>query len=123
MSAPERDRPRLLLVDDDSVFLEDVVLLLDRDFDCVCETDPGAVVEAAARTKPDAVLLDLDFDGVLLGFDILEALRAEFPDLPIFLWSEAREEEVWPRGLGLGATGLLSKTAPPHVILERLSTS
>ncbi len=121
MNDRDRDRPRLLLVDDDETFLDDVALLLERDFDCVCETDPNAAVAAAERSKPDAVLLDLDFDGVMLGFEVLTALRSAFPALPVFLWSEASEEDVWPRGRELGATGLLRKIAPPREILKRLT--
>ena len=116
-------RPKLLLVDDDELFVEDVAMLLDRDFECVCVTDPDAVVAAAERERPDAVLLDLDFDGAMLGFDILAALRAACPDLPVFLWSEAREDDVWPRGRDLGAAGLLRKTPSSREILEKLSES
>jgi len=121
MNAPTGNRPRLLLIDDDAIFLDDVSLLLERDFECVCETDPNAAVAAAERSKPDAVLLDLDFDGVLLGFEALTALRSAFPALPVFLWSEAGEQDVWTRGRKLGATGLLRKTTPPREILKRLA--
>ena len=68
MRTPSNARPRLLLVDDDELFLDDVALLLDRDFDCVCETDPEAVVASVEQSKPDAVLLDLDFDGVMAKY-------------------------------------------------------
>ncbi len=121
MSASDSIRPRLLLVDDDGIFLDDVALLLERDFECFCETDPDAAVAAAERSKPDAVLLDLDFGGVMLGFDVLAALRSAFPMLPIFLWTDAKEEDVRPRGRELGATGVLSKTTPPREILKRLA--
>ncbi len=121
MNTSESNRPRLLLVDDDEIFLDDVTLLLERDFECVCETDPDAAVGVAESAKPDAVLLDLDFDGVMLGFDVLAELRKAFPTLRIFLWTDANEEDVWPRGRELGATGLLSKTTPPREILKRLA--
>jgi len=121
MNPMHEKRPRLLLVDDDEIFLEDVTLLLDRDIECICETDPDAVVGVATRVKPAAVLLDLDFDGVMLGYDILTALRAALPTLPVFLWSEAREDDVWPRGRELGATGLLRKTSSAKEILGRLA--
>lgn len=114
-------RPRLLLVDDDELFLGDVEFLLDRYFVCICETDPDVVVATARRERPDAVLLDLDFDGVMLGFDVLSALRAALPALPVFLWTDAREDEVWPRGRELGATGILAKTTPPREILRQLA--
>jgi len=116
-------RPRLLLVDDDELFLEDVALLMDRDIECVCLTDPTEAVATAERVRPDAVLLDLDYDGVMLGFDILADLRAALPGLPVYLWSEACEEEVWPRGRALGASGVMSKTTPPREIIERLRES
>ena len=118
MSASDNMRPRLLL---GAGFLDDVALLLERDFECTCVTDPDAASAAAERSTPDAVLLDLDFDGVLLGFDVLAALRSAFPTLPIFLWTEAKEEDVWGRGRELGATGLLRKTTPPREILKRLA--
>ena len=121
MSESGRDRYRLLLVDDDDVFLEDVRLLLERRFDCVCETDPDAVVAVASRAHPDAVLLDLDFDGVMLGFEILEKLRVAYPDLPVFLWTEAPPSDVEERGRLLGASGMLSKTAPPAVIAAAIA--
>ena len=121
MNTSDSTRPRLLLIDDDEIFLDDVTLLLERDFECVSETDPDAAVVAAGRSKPNAVLLDLDFDGVMLGFGVLVALRAAFPALPVFLWSDAEEEDIWPRGRELGAAGVLPKTTPSREILKRLA--
>jgi two-component system, cell cycle sensor histidine kinase and response regulator CckA len=79
---------RILVVDDDSAVRRSVVRVLERSgFDCL-EADEGEAALAILRNDPDvsAVLSDLVLPG-LSGFELLERLRADRPELPLVAMS------------------------------------
>ncbi|MCK4510473.1 response regulator, partial [bacterium] len=81
-------KSKLLLVDDDEPFLEDAVAVLSRDFDCVAVANPDDVLRTCDVEDPDVVLLDLDFGGEPLGFELLPAIKEANPFLPVVMWTE-----------------------------------
>jgi len=71
------ERPRILIVDDDTSFLELAATVLSSEgFEVRVARTPGEALMWAVREPPDVVLLDIllrDADGL----DVLEALRDE----------------------------------------------
>jgi len=110
--SPDRRR-RLLLVDDSVPFLETAEAILSGEFDVACVSDPNQVLDACADKEPDAVLLDLYFDGAPRGFDILTELLAEYPFLPVIMWTESESMEDELRSQELGAFHHVRKDARP----------
>jgi DNA-binding NarL/FixJ family response regulator len=67
---PTIDRPRVLLADDHGSVLEQVISLLEPDFDVVGAVDNGkTLVIEAQRLKPDVIVLDI-------GMPIVNGIQA-----------------------------------------------
>ena len=104
---------KLLLVDDDVPFLEDAVAVLSRDFDCLAVADPDDVLKTCDFEDPDVVLLDLDFAGEPVGFDILPSIKDANPFLPVVMWTETNDVHARLKAQELGAFYYVHKAARP----------
>ncbi len=104
---------KLLLVDDSEPFLEAATAVLSADFDVASVSDPADVADACMNEDPDAVLLDLYFDGAPRGFDILSELLSQYPFLPVIMWTESESMEEELRSQELGAFHHVRKDARP----------
>ena len=85
-------------------------------------TEAATAAEALACLAPtsgrgwDVVLLDIAMpEGD--GLDVLQALRAEFPTLPVLMLSTYPESQYAVRCIRLGAAGYLNKSADPDAML------
>ena len=107
------ERRKLLLVDDDKLFLEDAVAILSRDFDCAAVSNPENVQKACELEDPDAVLLDLDFEGEPLGFELLPRIKDDYPYLPVIMWTETDDVHARLMAQELGAFYYVHKASGP----------
>jgi CheY-like chemotaxis protein len=86
-------RTSVLLVDDDADVLDAYAQYLETaDIEVNAFSDSRDVIDAAARLKPDVIVLDLAMPG-LNGYDVVEALqcRRDTGSIPVILFSG------WPR--------------------------
>ncbi|MFH1688615.1 MAG: sigma-54 dependent transcriptional regulator [Candidatus Eisenbacteria bacterium] len=113
MSDDTAPKSKLLLVDDDRPFLEDAVAVLSRDFDCVSVANPDDVLSMCDVEDPDVILLDLDFAGEPLGFELLPAIKDANPYLPVVMWTETDDVLARLRAQELGAFYFVHKAARP----------
>jgi predicted signal transduction protein with EAL and GGDEF domain/DNA-binding response OmpR family regulator len=109
---PTRERPRVLLVDDDDVTLMVVgAALRERGF-TVQEVNSGeAALDALADGVPDIVLLDAIMPG-LDGFDTCRTLRAMpgCENVPVLMLTGLNDEASITRAYEVGATDFFVKT-------------
>ncbi len=79
-------------------------------------TDGGDVLEQAARLQGpaglDVVLLDIAMPGAD-GLEVLQALRRDWPALPVLMLSTYPERQYAVRCIQMGAAGYLHKSADP----------
>ncbi len=73
-----------------------------------------AVLQAEGRL--DLVLLDIALPG-LDGLDVLQALKRDWPQLPVLMLSTYPEKQYAVRCIRLGAGGYLNKSADPDDML------
>ena len=70
------NRPRLVLADDHEDLLREVASLLEREFEVIgMARDGAALIEIAARLKPDAVVTDFrmrELNGIDAGAHLME---------------------------------------------------
>jgi DNA-binding NarL/FixJ family response regulator len=102
---------RVLVVDDHEIFLQGLVLLLDRDerLDVVGSATNGAdAVRLAEELRPDVVLLDVVMPGVD-GYAAAEAIRDRVPDVAVVLVSGVDEAEASVRATEVGAAAFVTK--------------
>jgi DNA-binding NarL/FixJ family response regulator len=105
----------VLLVDDNALFREGIAEILQRDgrFDVVGHASRGGeAVAAAAKLRPDLILIDLQMPG-MMGTEAIRRMRARDPDVPIGVLTMFETQEHVRESLDAGASGYLLKDATP----------
>src|SRR5438270_8426020 len=113
----------LVLIGEDEASIADLErLYLTRDgFGVHVETDGPAVVAAARRLRPVAIVLDIGLSG-MDGLEVCRALRDADDWTPV-LFVTARDDEVdRVLGLELGADDYLTKPFSPRELVARVKT-
>ncbi len=115
------DDIRVLIADDHRIVREGLKQMLGD----LANGPPAMTVRAEAQTGPEAleavralggpagldvVLLDIALPG-RDGLDVLQALRAQWPALPVLMLSTYPEKQYAVRCIRLGASGYLNKSA------------
>jgi DNA-binding response OmpR family regulator len=114
------DRKRVLVIEDDSAIRRGLADALGFAGYEVIEAATGAVGRAQAeRATFDLLLLDLILPGVN-GFEILEAVRASRPTLPVIILTARGDEADRVKGLGLGADDYVVKPFSVRELLARV---
>ncbi len=113
---------RLLLVDDQALFREGLHTLLSvwPDLEVVGEAGNGQeALDAAARLKPDVVLMDLRMP-VLDGVAATRRLLEKMPQVKIIVLTTFDDDDHVFDGLRAGAVGYLLKDVPSEKLVEAI---
>ena len=117
---------RVLIADDHRIVREGLKQMLADapDIAVVAEAQTGPEVLQRAqalggRAGLDAVLLDIALPG-RDGLDVLQALRRDWPELPVLMLSTYPEKQYAVRSIKLGAAGYLNKSADPDAMVAAL---
>lgn len=119
---PDRERVRILVVDDEHLITDTICAILnDNGFDANPAYSGSEALEAARDLRPDIVLSDVlmpRMSGVELGI----ALRREFPEMKLFLFSgQAATSEMIHRAEADGHRfDLFPKPIHPEELIARL---
>ena len=120
--ASRREKIRLLVADDHMVMRMGLVhaATAQADMEVIAEVESGEeAIEAYRVHHPDVVILDLRMRG-LGGLATIRALREEFHEARIVIFSNyARGEEVY-QALKAGATGFVVKTMNLSQLLDAI---
>lgn len=78
---------RILLVDDDAVFVEAVRAVLESRYEVETAANGTEGIERARENPPDLVILDVMMDHLSEGFDVARRLRTDerTKDVPIIM--------------------------------------
>jgi DNA-binding NarL/FixJ family response regulator len=113
---------RVLLADDNEFVRQSLTDLLSASADlevvAAC-ADGSEVVEAAERTQPDVVLLDVAMP-IVNGLEAARRLRAIRPDARIMMLTAMLSATSIDEARSIGAAGFLSKTDDPDKLLQAL---
>ncbi|XHF84007.1 response regulator [Vibrio sp. HN007] len=112
-----RDKPNILLVDDDPVFRRFIKALLEKYNYEVTEAEHGldALRELKNRV-PDLIVCDLSMP-ILNGIEFAEEVSWEYPDTPMIVVSATEDMSDVARALRFGIKDFLTKpiTSPEHL--------
>jgi two-component system invasion response regulator UvrY len=111
---------RVFVVDDHVIFREGLktVIQATHDMEVAGEAGDGpAALGQINSNSYDVVILDLGLPG-LSGFDVLRALKTEYPHLPVIIMSIHTEEEYAVMVLKEGASGYLTKESVPADLIK-----
>lgn len=110
MSAPT-ETIRVLHVDDEREFTSLTATLLEREDERIrvqTATGPEGGLETLAENEIDCIVSDYDMPG-RNGVEFLDAVRAEYPDLPFILFTGKGSEEVASEAISAGVSDYLQK--------------
>ena len=103
-------KPRVLLADDHTAFLESVSRLLAGAFDVVALAGDGRqALDLAGRFRPEVVVLDVAMPG-LNGFQTLKQLRREGVEAKVVFLTMHRDDELVAAAINEGADGWVLKS-------------
>jgi DNA-binding NarL/FixJ family response regulator len=125
MTAPRTPyRPaRVLVVDDDSLCVAALVLLLSEDsrIAVIDRARHGAEgVELALRLEPDVVLMDVQMP-VMDGLEATRRIRSLLASTRVVLISGAQTPDIEESALRAGASAFLHKGCDPDLLLDTLA--
>jgi len=125
-SPPNSPKPRRILLADDEEAVQLVVRRVAEKLghQVISATRGSTVVEQAAQTRPDVIVLDIEFPDAD-GRDLLAALKrdARTADIPVLVWSGRKANSSDGRiALDLGAEDYVEKNDAQLLIrkLERI---
>lgn len=98
-----------MVVDDDAgvrAVLRDTLTI--RDFHVLLAESGEEALVVAASEKPDLVILDLGMPG-MTGYQVLDLLRQERPDLPVVVLSGLAQPSETPSLIARGARAVVGK--------------
>lgn len=115
---------RVLVADDQSMVRAGLRLLLadEPDIEVVAEAGNGReAVEAAARTRPDVVLMDIRMPE-LDGLEATRRILAADPSARVLVLTTFDLDEYVYEGLCAGASGFVLKDDPPEQLIAAVHT-
>lgn len=83
--------------------------------------DAAEGLDAALRTRPDVVIMDIDMPG-LLCFDAARTIRARLPETRLIFLSAFTHDRYISDALSVEASGYLTKGEPPEGVVDAIRT-
>ncbi|HEX8980114.1 MAG TPA: response regulator [Parasulfuritortus sp.] len=113
-------QPRIILVDDHTLFRKGLAELLERDglISVVAMTgNPDEIRSLLRERSPDVLILDLNMPGTD-GISLMQQLKGEGFAMPILILTVSEAEEDLARALRSGANGYLLKSMEPDEVVD-----
>ncbi len=113
-------RPRILLADDHTVVLQGLRRVLEPECEVVgTATDGRALLEAAARLKPDVVVADISMP-LLNGIDAVRQLKKSARDVKVVFLTMYADVSYAAKALEAGGSGYVLKTSAAEELLTAI---
>ena len=114
-------KPRVLLADDSPDVVKAVGRLLSLDCDVVGTVADGhALLEAAQRLQPDAIVLDLSLPN-LHGLEACRQIAQRHPETRVIVFTASSDPDVRRRSFDAGAAGFVSKLEDEVDVLSAIT--
>jgi DNA-binding NtrC family response regulator len=122
--ASTEERPKVLVVDDESNVRDSLRLILSRSYEVDVAADGGEALELLQRTGtasptelPSLIIMDLMMPGID-GIGLLERIRDDYPSIPVIMLTASRGVKSAVQAMKIGAVDYLNK---PFDVDELLS--
>jgi DNA-binding NarL/FixJ family response regulator len=114
-------RPRVLIADDHRMLREVFAQLLEPHCDVVGQSADGrALLEDAARLRPDVVVLDVSMP-LLNGLDAARHLKRTMPDVKVIFLTASEDKDLAAEAFRSGASGFLLKNSAASELLSAIT--
>ena len=128
----EKNKTKILVIDDDPDFIDAVTSILETAlYEVVTASNPKEGKDKIFSDKPDLILLDIMMDSLFDGFSLCHAIKTskeykEFKDIPIIFVSAVKEKagsrfqfEGEEQGM-VGPDDYIDKPVKPGDLLARI---
>lgn len=115
--------PSVLIIDQQTVVRVGLRLLLEQEGGfrvCGEAGDTPGALQLLKSTNPDAIVLDLEWNGASSGLDLIQRIRSVNKQVPILVYSMLEDLHYVERALAAGARGFCSKREPPSTVVQGL---
>ena len=119
-------KKKVLLVDDDPVFIEAVSAILEQQYEIGTASNGTEGLAAVEADRPDLIILDVMMDHISEGFDVARKLRKnpETASIPIIMLTGVDEvynyrmevDESWAP-----CDRYLEKPVPPEILVRHVA--
>lgn len=107
---------KVLIVDDDTAVLKLMAKVVkSNDLDCDTVESGEEALQLLSQNQYALILLDINLNG-LDGFEVIERIRSNGNQTPIFIISGRKEDYDTLYGLGIGADDYITKPFNPVVL-------
>ncbi len=109
----------ILIVDDEASLRQTLARILQRaGFEVTTSTNGGEALSLLSQHSFDLVYLDIRMPD-MNGLEVLQAIHAKFPDLPVILFTAQPDLNSAVEALRRGAMDYLLKPLKPQTIIDR----
>jgi len=128
----EKQKTKILVIDDDPDFIDAVTPILESAlYDVVTALNPGEGKKKIFSEKPDLILLDIMMDSLFDGFSLCHAIKTskeykEFKETPVIFVSAVKEKtgsrfafKGEEQGM-IGPDDYIDKPVKPNYLLARI---
>jgi DNA-binding NarL/FixJ family response regulator len=113
-------RATVLLADDHRLFTDGLVRLLTDQLQVVATvTDGAALIEAAARLRPDVIIMDVSMP-TMSGLDALRRMREDGVDSKVIVLTMHADARLATEALRVGAAGFVLKEETGEELLTAI---
>jgi PAS domain S-box-containing protein len=123
-SAHEVKKTRIFIVDAYPIIRQGLTQIINHEEDmivCGEAQDPNRAVQLIAKLSPEMVLVDIFLEGSG-GLDLIKALKARYPKMPVLALSIHNESLYAERALRVGARGFIMKQEAPQTVVNAIRT-
>ena len=120
-SIEEMRRPKIMLIDDDSINIKAVTMMLKDDFEVTAVSSGKQALEILSNEKTDLILLDV-YMPEMDGHEVIKTLKnsKEYVDIPVIFLTSCEEENTEIQGFSEGAIDFLRKPLRKDVAIQRI---
>ncbi|MFB6355467.1 MAG: sigma-54-dependent transcriptional regulator [bacterium] len=116
----KNDTNRILVVDDEAPFREDIAEILQEEgYECSTAESGEEAVELVQDSPPDAVLCDIVMPG-MSGIDALRRFQEVCPETGVFMVTAYENLDTAVEAFREGAYDYLTKPVNPDVVIEKI---
>lgn len=114
---------KLLLVDDESEFLDTLVDRLDmRELQADVAYNGKEAISAVEKEEPDVIVLDVKMPG-MDGIEVLQQIKKAYPHVEVIILTGHGSEQDEQRARQLGAFDYLRKPADLQTLMGRIKNA
>lgn len=111
---------KILIVDDESVMLELMNMVLSKDYETVCASSGKEAVELFEKERPDMILSDLMMPE-MSGYELQQIIQENSSrQIPFIFMTADESDESENRGFQLGAADYIRKPLKSDLLLRRI---